>query len=487
MSGEPNCDSDNAIGVAYSASPTGPWTFSDTPVVGPRRGGGGCNFLWTYDPDVLGDSIGTKSILYYGSYYGGIYAADLTLNRTGATATTIGQVAIDNKYEGANVIYRDGYYYLFVSATNCCNGALTGYSVFVGRSTEPARPVRRPAGQLADRRPGRRHAVPHDERQPLGRHRPQHGVPGRERRLVDDLPRRRPAGPVLRVAVGFTKRPALLDAIDWVNGWPTVNGGTGRVRPQRCPRPPARRARCPVTSTQLVKPQDPHGCSTATPTSSPATSLSSDWSWEAGANAPANPPTVTVANGVLSLEMQHADLYVDSNNASVLVRDAPAGDYVVETKVRFSVPGRGCCYNYAQAGLMVYDDDDNYVKLTEHLHLEHPADRVRQGDQPGARGLGPLRQHGGRAPVGGVDLPAHRRRAPHRRGERGSWRRHRALHRVHQPGRPDVGSGWHLDPLARHRRPDRSRCLRSHRRAQTFTADFDYVRVYSLKESASSR
>src|SRR5205085_12525535 len=26
-------------------------------------------------------------------------------------------------------------------------------------------------------------------------------------------------------AVGFTKRPVLMDALDWVNGWPTVRGG----------------------------------------------------------------------------------------------------------------------------------------------------------------------------------------------------------------------------------------------------------------------
>ena len=33
--------------------------------------------------------------------------------------------------------------------------------------------------------------------------------------------------PFFEFAPGFTKRPALLDAIDWVNGWPTVNGGSG--------------------------------------------------------------------------------------------------------------------------------------------------------------------------------------------------------------------------------------------------------------------
>ena len=86
---------------------------------------------------MLGDADRRReSILYYGSYYGGIFG---TTSRSTADGASGGhrrtQVTIDNKYEGANVVYQDGYYYLFVSATNCCNGALTGYSVFVGRST----------------------------------------------------------------------------------------------------------------------------------------------------------------------------------------------------------------------------------------------------------------------------------------------------------------------------------------------------------------
>ena len=64
------------------------------------------------------------------------------LPTTAETATTADdtRITIGNRYEGANVVYRDGFYYLFASATNCCNGALTGYSVFVGRSEDPLGP-----------------------------------------------------------------------------------------------------------------------------------------------------------------------------------------------------------------------------------------------------------------------------------------------------------------------------------------------------------
>ena len=44
------------------------------------------------------------------------------------------QITIANRYEGAYVVKHGDYYYLFGSATNCCNGSLTGYSVFAGRS-----------------------------------------------------------------------------------------------------------------------------------------------------------------------------------------------------------------------------------------------------------------------------------------------------------------------------------------------------------------
>jgi beta-xylosidase len=36
------------------------------------------------------------------------------------------QVTIGNRYEGSNVVRHGRWYYLFVSATNCCNGPLTG-------------------------------------------------------------------------------------------------------------------------------------------------------------------------------------------------------------------------------------------------------------------------------------------------------------------------------------------------------------------------
>jgi arabinan endo-1,5-alpha-L-arabinosidase len=35
----------------------------------------------------------------------------------------------------------------------------------------------------------------------------------------------------------------------------------------------------------------------------------------------------------------------------------------VETKVRINLPAEGCCFNYVRAGLVIYRDDDNFIKL----------------------------------------------------------------------------------------------------------------------------
>ena len=80
--GSDTCGGDSAIGVAVGDSPTGPWTFADEPVVSPRLdpNGGACSYFWTFDPDVLGDTVTDEGILYYGSYYGGMFATERDLH-----------------------------------------------------------------------------------------------------------------------------------------------------------------------------------------------------------------------------------------------------------------------------------------------------------------------------------------------------------------------------------------------------------------------
>src|SRR5688572_13193633 len=131
-SGEPGCHGDSAIGVATSSSPLGPWVDQGAPVVEPRRNGPGCNFFWTFDPEVVQDN--GQNYIFFGSYYGGISARTLSADGLHSEPASQVQITIPNRYEGTEIVQHEGYWYLFASATNCCNGPLTGYSIFAGRS-----------------------------------------------------------------------------------------------------------------------------------------------------------------------------------------------------------------------------------------------------------------------------------------------------------------------------------------------------------------
>ena len=307
---------------------------------------------------MLGDAVEGESILYYGSYFGGIFGTQLTLTDDGAstdTATAV-QVTIDNKYEGANVVYRDGYYYLFVSATNCCNGALTGYSVFVGRSTSPLGPfVDREGNSLLDAQTGGTPVISMNGNRWVGTG---HNTVFQDAagdwwtiyHAVDQQ------DPFFETAPGFTKRPALLDAIDWVDGWPTVNGGRW-ASDRRVPAPAGQEGEKSRHRLELVRTQEPGRLLFSDEFD--GSMLDDAWSW-----IREDAVTYRLEDGTLSVDIQVADLYVDNNTASVLVRDAPKRDYVLETRVRVDIPDEGCCFNFAQAGIVVYGDDDNFVKLT---------------------------------------------------------------------------------------------------------------------------
>lgn len=354
VSGEPNCGGDSAIGVATSASPTGPWTYQSSPVVMPRRGGGGCNFFWTYDPEVIVAESGLKYI-YYGSYYGGIFVRQLSPDGLSVTGPAT-QITIANRYEGAEVIYRDGYYYMFVSATNCCNGPLTAYSVFVGRSTSPLGPFvdREGVSLLQGRVGGTPFTMQNGNRWVgAGHNSVFQDMQGKWWTVYHAVDR---FDPYFEGATGFTKRPVLLDAIDWINGWPTLNGGRG---PSDEPQPaPAAQPGDKNKHKQRTPIEDRLGKLIAAEEFNSDFDL--DWTWVREPEEEA----YGLEDGTFRFRTQAADLYVDNNSASVLTLPVRSGDYVVETRVRLDLPPEGCCFNYVQAGLVIYGDDDNYIKLT---------------------------------------------------------------------------------------------------------------------------
>jgi arabinan endo-1,5-alpha-L-arabinosidase len=355
------CEDDSAIGVATSRSPLGPWRTSDRPVIKPREDPNNpdCAFLWTFDPDVLGDSVRDRSILYYGSYYGGNEARRIEFTRNGIrTAGPARPIGIGDRYEGLNVVKRKGFYYLFGSATNCCAGPRTGYSVFAARSKDPMGPFRdREGNSILDSRVGGTPVLSMNGNRWIG---PGHNsvfrdFDGQWWTMYHAIDRH---NPYIDESINLNRRPAMLDPIDWIDGWPTVRAGRW-ISERRMPAPAARPGEVSRYRPNPVTEYGPGREIRRLSDEFEGNSLDRQWSW---VRKPAA-DTYGVRKGRFRFEMQEADLTADSNSASVLVEDAPDGDYVVQTKVRVDVPEEGNSFNYAQAGLVLRRGDDRFIKL----------------------------------------------------------------------------------------------------------------------------
>lgn len=350
----------SAVGVALSSSPTGPWVDSGHPVVAPQAAPGSKDRRWEFDPEVI--TAGGHSYIYFGSYFGGVHARQLTPDGLESMPATETAIAIDNRYEGTTIVKHDGWYYFMGSATNCCNGPLTGYSVFAARSRSPLGPfVDRDGRSILAGRVGGTPVITQNGNRWVGTG---HNTvvtdfAGQDWTFYHAVDRN---DPYYAGQPGYTKRPLLLDPLDWKGGWPVVRGDRG-PSDQLVPGPvaqPGERAtyRAPVaqavTPGRLLKTYSDSFSSGA---------LSSRWSLT-------RPPLTgapAVSAGNLSWPTQGGDLHPEmpsTPRASVLTEPAPSGDYVVETKVAVNVPAQGCCQNYVQGGLVIYQDDGNYVKLT---------------------------------------------------------------------------------------------------------------------------
>ncbi|WP_405089657.1 family 43 glycosylhydrolase [Micromonospora sp. NBC_01392] len=492
---------DTAVGVATAPSPAGPWTFVDTPVVAPRPGAGG-GYLWTIDPSQLTGADG-RSYLYYGSYYGGISVTELTPDGLRAVGTSTA-VAVDNKFEGAYALRRDGWYYLFASTANCCAGPATGYSVQVGRARDPRGPFVDREGQRLDvSRAGGTPVLTQNGNRWIGtgHNAVLTDLSGQDWIAYHAIDR---ADPYLDEPFGVNERPMLLDRLDWIDGWPTVNAGAGpsdgaRPAPVTNGRVDARfdtadlrgwrtgsgswraaggvltgtgtltsrtglggdlrvetdlrltgattaglrlgtvdvrvgggrlaagtasvplpagtdlrdrhnlavevrgrqlvatlspsRLGDPVARVSVRLPRPANGPLALRAEGGPAEfdnvsaarlyrpvrhevapprvgPVLRDYSDEfSGGLDPAwrwvrQDPAATVSGGALRWPVQDADLSGTANTAGVLLRDAPAGDYVAETRVTLDL-GEETVRNYQQAGLVAYVDDDRFARLSQ--------------------------------------------------------------------------------------------------------------------------
>ncbi|MBB5140403.1 beta-xylosidase [Thermocatellispora tengchongensis] len=213
----------DTVGLATAPTPTGPWT--DEGEVLPRPSG--CN-SGNIDQAQFTDTDGTP-YMYWGSYDVICVAkmnADLTRIQGPVT-----EVARGRRMEGGFVVKRDGYYYLFYSDAGCCDGAYSGYQVKVGRSTSPLGPFTDDegvdlmaltskgaivAGATGNRwiGPGHNGFVTDLSGQDWLVY---HGI-------ASDDPDLKPAS---NGTLRLTKRPMLIDRLDWIDGWPVLRAGAG--------------------------------------------------------------------------------------------------------------------------------------------------------------------------------------------------------------------------------------------------------------------
>jgi arabinan endo-1,5-alpha-L-arabinosidase len=462
VSGEPGCQRDPAIGLATSRTPVGPWRHASSPVVLPRRTGPGCSFASTIDPDAVGDTVGTGGVLFFGGFRGGIQAQRFSLGPYRMTLSGARSSITSERYEAANVVARGGYYYLFASAGACCNGPLSGYGVLAGRSTRPLGPYTdREGNSLLAARSGGTPVLFGSGNRWVG---PGHNSVFRDfggqwwtsYHAIDA------ADPYFAGRPGFTRRPVLLDPVDWVGGWPSVRSGRGAsTTPVRVP---AAKPRQRSAYRPRAAPPDVLGPAIAEASDElDGETLDPRWTWVREPDA----STYRLTGEALELQTSSGDLSGEGR-APVLYMPAPVGNYVVETAVRLDVPDTGSMPGHVRAGLVVYADDDRFVSLMHGapgtIRLTELAKKVPAGDprlpQQGIMSVGPpgdvtrLRLVHRRS--GGHDLFTAYTRQDTRRWIRGGTWVYDGLGSTGRIGLAALGGAG-------------------------FTASFDYVRAWTLR------
>jgi arabinan endo-1,5-alpha-L-arabinosidase len=342
-----------AIFVATSNTPAGPWSGSATPVV-EREPVPGHGMRPTIDPAIVQD--GDQKYIFYGSFNGGISARALSADGLTSDLGSQVQIALSGRYEAPYIVKRNGYFYLFVSAGTCCDGPLSGYGVFAARSPNALGPyVDKDGNSLLEARIGGTPVLTMNGNRWIG---PGHNAiatdaTGTDWMIYHAVDARKPY-----FAGSWTRRPAMLDAITWIDGWPRVRSGEGpsdssQTAPNFTPGAPADNS-----NTTAVSIEQPGALNASLSDEFDGDQFSAQWNWV----RPASSGQVGLRGGNFRFDSQAGSIYQGARTASILSETTPSGDYMVEIKLANTVPPSGI-FNYVEGGLIIYENDYNYVKL----------------------------------------------------------------------------------------------------------------------------
>lgn len=228
------------LAVAIAARPQGPFVDSGRPL---QCGPGFVNI----DPMAFDDPATGRRLLYWGSGFGPIKVQELAADRLsflpGSRPIELLPPSAEpdprnyrRLVEGAWVLRRQGWYYLFFSGDNCC-GPQAHYAIMVARSRSATGPFAlrddadAPGGVILAERgrwvaPGHNAVVTDD-----------HGRDWLVYHAVDGhRPKTEPTDEI------NSRRVMLMDRLVWRNGWPNVAAGGPSDEPRptpwlRSPRP----------------------------------------------------------------------------------------------------------------------------------------------------------------------------------------------------------------------------------------------------------
>lgn len=200
------------IGSAWSDSPHGPFTDNGLMFRSNEIGVQNC-----IDPFYIEEN--GRKYLFFGSFRG-IYAVELTDDALSVRPQSSLIKIAGSAYEGTYIHRKDGYYYLFASVGTCCEGINSTYTTVVGRSESLF-------GPYMDRQG---HPMLENNHEILIRRNNQFVGTGHNSEIVTDDDGN---DWILYHAVKVDSpkgRKLMLDRIEWIDGWPVVEGDTPSLK-----------------------------------------------------------------------------------------------------------------------------------------------------------------------------------------------------------------------------------------------------------------